>query len=325
METCLFIGVTAVLLVFVCLYATVLSAGISLRSRTASLAAQGERLSLRALLEWRLRNGFMALLPLSEHLLGVGRINSALTDAVLLFESHGVATAQKPLMSVVLGALVVLSLVSGLVTGGVVGMLAVPACVLAILIAVMGNQSDKRDEAVREAVPIALESMSACFGSGFTLLQTFQQVALDVPDPLGSTFSRSAHVLEMGGSAQAALSELREGVCASELAFVAVALDVQHQSGGAMRQVLDAATETVKGELTLRRALRVQTAQAKLSARVVAVMPFILIAAFSLVSPDFLSPFFKSPAGYALLFAALAMQAGGIVLVRRALAVDGVS
>ena len=325
METCVLIGIAAVLLVFTSLYATALTVGISFRSRMASLAAQDKSLSIRALLEWRLRNGFGTILPLSDRLLGIGRIDSVLSDAVLLLESRGIATSKKPLLSVILGVLIVLSLASGLITGGVVGMIAVPACVLAIMIAIMGNQSDKREEAVREAVPIALESMSACFGSGFTLLQTFQQVALDVPDPLESTFNRSAHILEMGGSAQAALSELQEGVCASELAFVAVALDVQHQSGGAMRQVLDAATDTVKGELALRRALRVQTAQAKLSARVVAVMPFILIAAFSMVSPDFLSPFFKSPAGYALLFAALAMQAAGIALVRRALAVDGVS
>jgi tight adherence protein B len=129
----------------------------------------------------------------------------------------------------------------------------------------------------------------------------------------------------MGGSAEAALAELRDGAHASELAFVAVALDVQHQSGGAMRQVLDAAADTVKGELALRRSLRVQTAQAKLSARVVVIMPFVLVAAFSLASPDFLSPFFASPAGYALLALALIMQAAGIVLVRRALSVDGVS
>ena len=54
-------------------------------------------------------------------------------------------------------------------------------------------------------------------------------------------------------------------------------------------QVLEAAADTVKGELALRRALRVQTAQAKLSARVVVVMPFVLVAAFSLASPDFLA------------------------------------
>ena len=80
-----------------------------------------------------------------------------------------------------------------------------------------------------------------------------------------------------------------------------------------------------RGLLALRRSLRVQTAQAKLSARVVAIMPFLLVAAFSLASPDFLSPFFASPLGIGLLTLAIVMQVAGIILVRRALAVDGVS
>ena len=157
------------------------------------------------------------------------------------------------------------------------------------------------------------------------MLQTFNEVSHEVPGPLGATFGRCAHVLETGGSAEEALVELRDGTYASELAFVAVALDVQHQSGGTIRQVLRAATDAVKDTLSLRRSLRVQTAQAKLSARIVVVMPFILVALFSLISPDFMTPFFSSAFGYALLGVAIVMQAAGIMLVRRALSVDGVA
>ena len=48
-------------------------------------------------------------------------------------------------------------------------------------------------------------------------------------------------------------------------------------------------------------------------------MPFVLIALFSLMSPGFLSPFFESMAGMALLAAALVMQVAGVVLVHRIL------
>ena len=88
--------------------------------------------------------------------------------------------------------------------------------------------------------------------------------------------------------------------------------------------VLEAAGDSVKGELSLRRSLRVQTAQAKLSARVVGVMPFILVAIFALVSPDFLDPFFTNAFGYGLLATAIVMQVAGVLLVHRALSVEGV-
>ena len=306
-------------------FGAVESAGLAMRKRWAALSAQGDRPSVGALASWRLRNGFDWLRRPATFLLKREKVSTVVEGLVLACEARGLATSAEPLTTVLLLAAAALSGASLLAIGSVVAAVAMPSCAIALASVVAGVQLDKRQEAVREEVPVALESMSACFGSGFTLMQTFGQVASDVRGPLGETFGQACRVLEMGGSAKAALDVLREGACASELAFVAVALDVQHQSGGAMRQVLDAASDTVKGELALRRALRVQTAQAKLSARVVAVMPFILVAAFSLASPDFLSPFFSGPVGYGLLALAISMQAAGIALVRRALSVDGVS
>lgn len=325
MEARMLVGLIAIATSFACLFASVQAAAIVLRRRRASMAAQGDEMGLAGLIAWRVRNGFPLVFPLVGVLSRHASVAGILDEVVALFAARGWASSHMAVGSVVLVAFTALSLAVGIVAASPVAAVATLACLCAVLAVLAGNARDKRQEAVREAVPEALESMAACLGSGFTLLQTFSQVADETSGPLGETFARSAHVLEVGGSAERALAELREGAHASELAFVAVALDVQHQSGGAMRQVLDAATDTVKGELALRRTLRVQTAQAKLSARVVVIMPFVLVAAFSLASPDFLMPFFASPFGYALLAVAIIMQVAGVVLVRRALAVEGVS
>ena len=264
-------------------------------------------------------------MPPARAVLRIGRVRNLVDEAVSNLTLHGIGVTRESAMSVAIVAILVVAVAAGIVAGGFLAAVATAACCCVACVLYAASLRDRRLEEVRESIPDALESMSACFGSGLTLLQTFRQVASDVPGPLGKTFARSAHLLEMGSGADAALAEIRSAVQASELAFVAVALDVQHQSGGAMRQVLDAANDAVKGELSLRRSLRVQTAQAKLSARIVSVMPIILICAFSLVSPDFLMPFFTSPFGYALLALAVIMQVAGILLVRRALAVEGVS
>ena len=54
-------------------------------------------------------------------------------------------------------------------------------------------------------------------------------------------------------------------------------------------------------------------------------MPFALVAVFSLVREDFLAPFFASASGWALLALALGMQAAGVGMVRRVLAVGAAS
>ena len=325
MEAHVLLGVIAIASVFVCLFAAVHVASASLVGRRAAMAAQGESVGAFGLVKWRLRNGFPFARPLVERLVKVGRVADIADELAFACSACGMMATRESVLSVALVSLAAVAVVVALFTGTPIGSIAVCVCLVVVAHVLTGSAQDKRRESVREAVPGALESMAACFGTGFTLLQTFTQVAQDTPGHLGETFERSAHVLETGGSAEQALSELREGKHSSDLAFVAIALDVQHQSGGSMRQVLDAASDSVKSELALRRSLRVQTAQAKLSARIVVVMPFLLVALFSLASPDFLAPFFSSLFGYALLSLAIIMQVAGVILVNRALTVDGVS
>ena len=293
--------------------------------RKASLVAQGLDASVGNLALWRLRSGFSFLVPASNLVLSNGKAASFVDEATRMLQSRGVATDPEKLVSVALAFVGLAALVAGAATSSLVASLAVPACCVVAAVVFVGHERDRQRDAARDAVPAALESMASCFGSGFTLQQTFEQVAHDIDGPLSATFRRSAHILEMGGGSERALRELWHGSHATELAFVAVALDIQHQSGGSMRQVLEAASETVKGELALRRSLRVQTAQAQLSARIVALMPLVLVSVLSLISPDFLAPFFESVQGYALLSFAVIMQVAGIVLVRKTLAVEGVS
>ena len=237
-------------------------------------------------------------------------------------EGIGFIATEESLLSLVLAAMLIVGVGGSALTAAPICGVALALCVAAACAIYAKGSEDKRRERMREAVPDALRSMAVCFRSGQSLLQTMQQVGAATKGPVGVLFQRAAHLLETGGSTREALSVFQGRNSVPELAFVSVALDVQHQTGGSMERVLDAARETVEGELELTRSLRVQTAQAKLSARIVSVMPIVLVALFSLVSEDFLGPFFSSFAGMALLCIAVAMQVAGIVSVRHMLRVE---
>ena len=316
MEAHVVLGGVGVLAAFGCGAAASASVAGRARRRTASLVGEGDVGSSRV--AWLLRNGVGWTRPATRALLGNRALAALMREAVGVVDARGLMTTEESLLSVWIAAMVG----AGAAAGSVVCGITVAVCACACAVVWLRTVQDKRRDALREGIPDALRSMAVCFQAGLSLLQTFQQVASEVQGPLGTLFARAAHQLETGEGAGRALEVLRRGSSVAELAFVAVALDVQHQAGGSMKQVLDAARDTVQSEIELRRALRVQTAQAKLSARVVSVLPFVLIAVFSLVSEGFLDPFFASPMGMALLAIALGMQAAGIVAVRRMLAVE---
>ena len=289
------------------------------RARTSSRALTREG---RGGAERLLRAGVPGARACARALLRAEAIGGLVQEGVWTLEERGLATTREALLSCVLAACALVGLLAWLVSGSALGGLLSACALLACAAAWAGNARDRRREELRDAVPDALSAMGVCFRSGYSLLQTFRQVARETTGPLSRLFGRAAHRLEVGQSSAQALESLREGSAVSELAFVSVALDVQHQTGGSMQQVLDAASETVEDQIELARSLRVQTAQAQLSARVVSVMPFVLVAIFSLLSPGFLSPFFESAAGLALLGLALLMEAAGILLVQRMLKVE---
>lgn len=266
-----------------------------------------------------LRKGVPVLNPLSRLLLKDRKVFTFFEGLESLLGSHGYNTTLTNVVSICSAGVGVLFVVGSLL--GMTPMFGVIFSLGGIIAGVswLSHYKEKRSNAIREEVPDALRSMGVCSQVGYSLQQTFLQVGSEVADPLGALFLRAAHDLEAGRTADEALVGFRAQVGISELSFVAVALDVQHKAGGSLRRVLDAARDSVESELELKRTLRVQTAQAKLSARIVSLMPFVLIALFSFLSPGFLDPFFRSIEGFSLLGLAIGMQVIGILSVRKLL------
>lgn len=326
METTTLLGGLALLMAFLfgcCVFAALRNSSSTMARRTHARSAGSQSASFySAGLQRCVRHGVRMVNPLAEVLLEFFPVRTFALRLVEFLEGKGLATTPVAITTLLLVSIALLVVVIWLIAGSLWAGFAVVLCVLAVAVVRLNSLDDKRVDAMREAVPDAFRSMEACFQSGLSLMQTLQQVASESTGPLKEVFARAAHRLEVGGSTKEALLELKATSQVPELAFAAVALDVQHQAGGSLRQVLEAARESVEGQLALRRSLRVQTAQAKLSARVVSVMPFVLIALFSLVSEGFLDPFFKSMQGICLLGLAFVMQGAGILIVRKMLAVD---
>ncbi len=316
------IGFACMIILFACATGFFLGAGIYeiLRRREVATAIVSSNKKERLVL--RLQEVSRSLVPLSTKLLRFKAIDDLADNALALSGSHNVKLNKENIVAILIVISAFVSLIAGIISGSVPFGFAIAAVCWIGAGAYLNNRRHKLDADMREGVPEALRALEASFRSGQSLLQTLQHVGHEIKGGLGRLFSIAAKRLDMGETTTQSLSVLRNNPRIPELSFVAVALDVQHQSGGSVAPVLNSAREAVESELELTRTLRVQTAQARLSASIVTVMPFILVAFFSLMSPDFLAPFFGSILGVALLVLAIVMQLTGVLIVRRMLKVD---
>lgn len=197
------------------------------------------------------------------------------------------------------------------------------ACASLVVLSTFVRKTLRTWEAQLHAqIPDALRSIGVCFASGLSLVQAFEQTARDTPDPLGSELKRTALDIAAGRSVEESLQALERRTSARSLQFVALALEVQHRVGGSLQDLLEGAAASVASTLELQRSLEVQTTQARLSARIVAVMPLCLLIILSLVSDGYFQSFFASSTGTMLFLLAAAMEAAGVVVIRRILSME---
>lgn len=247
------------------------------------------------------------------------RLQSRFVDAARLCDERGVPCTPHSLASVACAVSCGASLAALAAFRSAGAAILLPICgFLAFCIAVSHGRA-KEQETLREQVPDALRCMEACLHAGLSLPQAFEEVAMSCDRPAKDTFMHVSRDLELGYSVASALTRFHDVAGLAELRFVAMALDVQYACGGSATPILRSAEDSIARGLELRRTLRVQTAQARLSAQVVSVMPIALLALLSVVSPGFLAPFFASAQGLGLLALAFGMQVAGVLMVRRVL------
>jgi tight adherence protein B len=184
------------------------------------------------------------------------------------------------------------------------------------------NWIRKRKNLLREQLPDALRGLGMCFMAGLSLEQAFDQTAQECREPLRSELLRTVNDLHTGSSIRESLAALDGRLVMDEMRFVSVALEIQHRTGGSMREVLDCAADSMLASFDLSRSLEVQTSQARMSARIVSILPIALVVVLSLTMEGYLASFFTSSAGFALLLCAVGMQVAGILSIRKILGID---
>ena len=256
----------------------------------------------------------------SKRLLSISFINKGACNIVVLAAMKGARINATQVVSCTLGCACMVAILACCFTMSPVFGIALGLCVIVGTLTFSGSRLAKATNEMREQVPDAIQCMANCSASGFSLMQTFEQAEKECAGPLGKTFALAHRRMKLGSSIDEALEVFDNVESVPELKFISIAFRVQHVAGGPISEVLECARDSVLSELELARTLRIQTTQAKMSATIVTLMPFVLLALFSFMSPGFLTPFFTSIIGIAIFCLAFFMQATGVLIVRRTLA-----
>ncbi|MBC3899550.1 type II secretion system F family protein [Acetobacterium malicum] len=175
----------------------------------------------------------------------------------------------------------------------------------------------KRVELFEQQLIDAISIMSSCLKAGLTFQQALVSISAEMPNPISEEFGRVVKELKLGSSIETSLTRLSEKIGSQNFMMIVSAILIQRQTGGNLSEILTNISGTIKERFKIKNEIKVLTATARTSGLVVGLMPVAIILVFMLFNPDYVTIFFESNLGIAMIVIAIVMEVIGYLVIRR--------
>jgi tight adherence protein B len=128
--------------------------------------------------------------------------------------------------------------------------------------------------------------------SGYSLLQSMELVSREAPPPVSQEFRRVVQEVGLGLTTEQALGNLLRRVPSDDLDLMVTAVNIQHEVGGNLAQILETIGHTIRERIRIKGEIRVLTAQGRISAYVITALPLVLAIVISVINPNYMAPIF---------------------------------
>jgi tight adherence protein B len=186
----------------------------------------------------------------------------------------------------------------------------------------INSRKNKRSRMMTEQLPEALNIISSGLRAGFSFPQAVSIVVREMEPPLATEFSRLLRENRLGKPMDDALVDLLERVDNDDLELLVTALLIQRAVGGNLAEVLDSISHTIRERVRIKGEIRTLTAEGRISAVILCLLPVGVALAIGLLNPGYLSVLFQEPLGIAMIVGALILQAIGVVIISKIVAID---
>jgi tight adherence protein B len=173
-----------------------------------------------------------------------------------------------------------------------------------------------RSEALAAGLGPALQMVADNLRVGRDLVSALAEVAASSAEPVRSVFAAVVAETRLGVSVQEAMARQAEEEADRHLRVVASAVGLHAEHGGNLTEILAGVAETISEEDRLRRSIATLTADGRYSARILMALPVLVLAAFTLIDPDYAAPLVEEPAGRVLIGVAVVLAVTGWAWLR---------
>jgi tight adherence protein B len=207
-------------------------------------------------------------------------------------------------------------------SAGAAGALAAVAAVAIAPRWVRARRARKREHRMQEHLADAVALIATAMRSGRSLLQALELSAEEVDPSLGGSFRRLVDRTELGDPMDEAIDAWAVEVGGPDARLVAGVLKLHRRTGGSLSTTLEDLAGTLRSRRSAAREIESLTAQARLSATILGLLPIGFFLFLSVVARDDLEAAYETPAGVAAIGLGFALQGAAYLWIRGLLRVE---
>jgi tight adherence protein B len=175
----------------------------------------------------------------------------------------------------------------------------------------------KRMFKIVEQLPDALDLISRALRAGHAFPSGLQMVGEETQDPIAGEFRIVHDEINFGVSVPAALTNLANRVPSPDMRHFVMAVLIQRETGGNLTELLANISTLIRERMKLLLKIRVLSAEGKLSAWILCILPFVLAGIINVLNPRFMSVLWTDPLGLKMIYAALIFMGVGALWMRK--------
>jgi len=163
---------------------------------------------------------------------------------------------------------------------------------------------------LEEQLPEAADFLARALRAGHSFANVLQMVGDEMPEPISGEFRLAYEEINYGVPMNEALHNLALRIPLTDLRYMVIAVLIQRESGGNLAELLGNISRLVRARLKMLAQIRVMSAEGRMSAWILTLLPIGVLLLMSVVNPVYISVLWTDPLGIRMLWYA----AGAIVL-----------
>jgi tight adherence protein B len=175
----------------------------------------------------------------------------------------------------------------------------------------------RRLNQIDQQLPDALDLIGRALRAGHAFPTALSMVGNEMRDPIAGEFATAFDEVNFGIAMQDALMNLATRVPSTDLRYFVIAVTIQRETGGNLAELLDNISSIIRERIKLVGQVRVLSAEGRMSAWVLGLLPFGAAAMIQLTNPAFLRVLYTDPAGHMMLGVAGGLMVLGLFAMRK--------